>query len=140
MKIKVCGLNPTRDVQTCIDLNVDFLGFVFYEKSPRNIDLKENHTIYLFNPSKKLFYMQSKMTEFQNSIQTGFLWEKLKLLCMPTQSSNIYGKKKRLKSQRKFDLNIFDWGDSWNISTTAKSSYNFVSAVRNLNFTVVSNK
>ena len=41
MKIKICGLNPTRDVQTCIDLYVHFLGFVFYDKSPRNTDLKE---------------------------------------------------------------------------------------------------
>ena len=41
MKIKICGLNPTRDVQACIDLNVHFLGFVFYNKSPRNISLKE---------------------------------------------------------------------------------------------------
>ena len=41
MKIKICGLHPVRDVQFCIDLGVDFLGFVFYEKSPRNIDLKE---------------------------------------------------------------------------------------------------
>ena len=37
MKIKICGLNPTRDVQLCIDLQVDYLGFVFYEKSSRNI-------------------------------------------------------------------------------------------------------
>ncbi len=41
MKIKICGLNITRDVQLCIDLKVNFLGFVFYEKSPRNINLKE---------------------------------------------------------------------------------------------------
>ena len=41
MKIKICGLNPTRDVQLCIDLKVDFLGFVFYEKSPRNLNLEE---------------------------------------------------------------------------------------------------
>ena len=41
MKIKICGLNPTRDVQTCIDLNVNYLGFVFYEKSPRNTNLKD---------------------------------------------------------------------------------------------------
>ena len=40
MKVKICGLNPTRDVQLCIDLKVDFLGFVFYNKSPRNIDLE----------------------------------------------------------------------------------------------------
>ena len=38
MKIKICGLNPARDVQLCIDLKVDFLGFVFYDKSPRNLD------------------------------------------------------------------------------------------------------
>jgi len=41
MKIKICGLNPARDVQTCIDLNVNYLGFVFYEKSPRNTNLKD---------------------------------------------------------------------------------------------------
>ena len=41
MKIKICGLNPTRDVQLCINLKVNYLGFVFYEKSPRNINLKD---------------------------------------------------------------------------------------------------
>ena len=41
MRIKICGLNPIRDVQICIDLKVDFLGFVFYKKSPRNVNLTE---------------------------------------------------------------------------------------------------
>ena len=41
MKIKICGLNPARDVQLCIDLNVNYLGFVFYEKSPRNVSLSD---------------------------------------------------------------------------------------------------
>lgn len=41
MKVKICGLNPIRDVQLCINLNVNFLGFVFYEKSPRNVNLKD---------------------------------------------------------------------------------------------------
>ena len=50
MKIKICGLNPTRDVQTCIDLNVHFLGFVFYDKSPRNTDLKEISVLKNYNP------------------------------------------------------------------------------------------
>ena len=49
MKIKICGLNPTRDVQICIDLNVDFLGFVFYNKSPRNTDLKEIGVLKKYN-------------------------------------------------------------------------------------------
>ena len=41
MKIKICGLNPTRDVQLCIDLKINYLGFVFYKKSPRNIALSD---------------------------------------------------------------------------------------------------
>ena len=41
MKIKICGLNPTRDVQLCIDLKVNYLGFVFYEKSPRNVNISD---------------------------------------------------------------------------------------------------
>ena len=41
MKFKICGLNPTRDVQLCIDKKVNYLGFVFYEKSPRNTNLAD---------------------------------------------------------------------------------------------------
>ena len=41
MKVKICGLNITKDVQLCIDFEVDFLGFVFYEKSPRNVNLPD---------------------------------------------------------------------------------------------------
>ena len=40
MRIKVCGLHPIRDVQLCIDLGINFLGFVFYDKSPRNLNLE----------------------------------------------------------------------------------------------------
>ena len=55
MKIKICGLNPTRDVQTCIDLNVHFLGFVFYNKSPRNTELKEISVLKKYNPKTSHF-------------------------------------------------------------------------------------
>ena len=41
MRIKICGLNPARDVKLCIDLKVNYLGFVFYEKSPRNVSLPD---------------------------------------------------------------------------------------------------
>ena len=45
MKIKICGLNPARDVQLCIDLGVNFLGFVFYKNSPRNLNLEDIHKL-----------------------------------------------------------------------------------------------
>ena len=41
MKIKICGLNPARDVQLCIDLKINYLGFVFYKKSPRNVNISD---------------------------------------------------------------------------------------------------
>ena len=55
MKVKICGLNPTRDVQTCIDLNVHFLGFVFYNKSPRNTNLKDITILKKYNPKSSLY-------------------------------------------------------------------------------------
>jgi phosphoribosylanthranilate isomerase len=41
MKVKICGLNSTRDVQLCINLKVNYLGFVFYNKSPRNLNTQD---------------------------------------------------------------------------------------------------
>ena len=34
-QLKVCGLTKMDQIQELISLNVDFLGFIFYEKSPR---------------------------------------------------------------------------------------------------------
>ena len=55
MKIKICGLNIDRDVQLCIDLKVNFLGFVFYEKSPRNINLRNIKNLYKFKKKNSSF-------------------------------------------------------------------------------------
>ena len=55
MKIKVCGLNPNRDVQLCIDLKVNFLGFVFYEKSPRNINISDINILSKYDKKKSKF-------------------------------------------------------------------------------------
>jgi len=55
MKIKICGLNPGRDVQLCIDLKVNFLGFVFYEESPRNVNLKDINILSAYNKKNSSF-------------------------------------------------------------------------------------
>ena len=39
-KLKVCGLTKLDQIQELIDLKVDFLGFIFYNKSPRFV---QNH-------------------------------------------------------------------------------------------------
>ena len=55
MRVKICGLNPARDVQLCIDLKINFLGFVFYEKSPRNINLTDIKILSEYNKQKSSF-------------------------------------------------------------------------------------
>lgn len=35
LQIKVCGLTKLNQVKELVDLKVDFLGFIFYDKSPR---------------------------------------------------------------------------------------------------------
>ncbi len=55
MKVKICGLHPARDVQLCINLGVNFLGFVFYKKSPRNVDLKEIKKLKSYNKLNSKF-------------------------------------------------------------------------------------
>ena len=55
MRVKICGLNPTRDVQICIDLKVNYLGFVFYNKSPRNVKLSDIKVLSNYNKENSSF-------------------------------------------------------------------------------------
>ncbi|MGE4556322.1 MAG: phosphoribosylanthranilate isomerase [Desulfovibrionaceae bacterium] len=36
--VKVCGLTRRQDVDACLQLGVDLLGFIFHPSSPRNVD------------------------------------------------------------------------------------------------------
>lgn len=37
LRLKVCGMKSTADIQQLITLPIDYLGYIFYEKSPRYI-------------------------------------------------------------------------------------------------------
>jgi phosphoribosylanthranilate isomerase len=45
MKVKLCGFTEENSVQVAISKNPDFLGFVFYKKSPRYISPKDAELI-----------------------------------------------------------------------------------------------
>ena len=55
MLVKICGLNPLRDVQVCLDLKVNFLGFIFYEKSSRNLSLNDLNILNKYNKKDSSF-------------------------------------------------------------------------------------
>ena len=55
MKVKICGLNPARDVQLCIDLGINYLGFIFYKKSPRDINLLDIKNLSFYDKKKSAF-------------------------------------------------------------------------------------
>ncbi len=44
-KIKICGLKEPETLETTIQAGADFVGFVFFPKSPRNVDLQEAATL-----------------------------------------------------------------------------------------------
>ncbi len=37
MKVKICGLKTRSDIDNCITAGADFIGFVFFKKSPRHL-------------------------------------------------------------------------------------------------------
>ena len=39
-KIKICGISNIKILKTLISLDIDFIGFIFYSKSPRYVDTK----------------------------------------------------------------------------------------------------
>lgn len=39
LKIKVCGMRDTENIQAVAQLDIDFMGFIFYPKSPRFVKM-----------------------------------------------------------------------------------------------------
>jgi phosphoribosylanthranilate isomerase len=51
MKLKVCGMWDSQNIQDLLVLNPDYVGFIFYNKSPRNAIGKLNEELLMSFPS-----------------------------------------------------------------------------------------
>ena len=45
IKIKICGISDHLSMTTLSNLNVDYVGLVFFEQSPRNISIEKSKLI-----------------------------------------------------------------------------------------------
>ena len=50
VSVKICGLATVGDVRACADAGADYMGLVFFEKSPRNITIPAARELALAAP------------------------------------------------------------------------------------------
>ena len=50
VSVKICGLANVDDVRACADAGANYMGLVFFEKSPRNITIPAAHELALAAP------------------------------------------------------------------------------------------
>lgn len=75
MKIKICGITRVNETEYLNEAGVDYAGFVFYEKSKRNVTVqKAKELINLLNPEiKKVAVMVSPTADMiENIKEVGF--------------------------------------------------------------------
>ena len=72
--IKVCGLTSVEDARMVTDAGADFLGFIFYPKSPRALSVDGFREIRKALPGKPWVYVQvnPEAGELQRALEEGF--------------------------------------------------------------------
>ena len=62
MKVKVCGLKYQSNIEQLMQLEIDYMGFIFYEKSSRfvNTNLGFDYIRTIQNILKRLVYLLMK--------------------------------------------------------------------------------
>ncbi len=51
MRVKICGLGRAEDVTACAAAGAQYVGFVFFEKSPRHLDISKARELALSVPA-----------------------------------------------------------------------------------------
>ena len=70
IKIKICGISDQLSMSTLSNLNVDYVGLIFFEQSPRNISIEKSKLITrnLNNSTKIVALTVNATDQFLNDI------------------------------------------------------------------------
>ena len=73
-KVKICGMTNAKTIETAIKHKVDYLGFVFYPKSPRNLSPKQATALIKNIPShiNKVAVLVDETDQFIEYIKNDF--------------------------------------------------------------------
>ena len=73
-KVKICGMTDAETIQTAIQHKVDYLGFVFYKKSPRNLTIEKAKQLTKNIPTnvKRVAVLVNEGDEFIEQIKNFF--------------------------------------------------------------------
>ena len=73
--IKICGITDLDILENIIDLNIDFVGFIFYEKSPRfvNKELRRKLKNFNFKKTRPVCVFVNSDEEYINEIDSIFV-------------------------------------------------------------------
>lgn len=77
MLIKVCGLNDPENYKDIADLNVDYLGMIFYPKSPRYVE--KNPELFMANNCEKVGVFVNESAENILKLQNKYLFTTVQL-------------------------------------------------------------
>ena len=72
IEIKICGISDHNIMSKISNLNVDYVGLVFFEKSPRNISIEKAKSIvkYLNNSTKTVALTVNATDQFLRKVVT----------------------------------------------------------------------
>lgn len=70
MKVKICGLTKKDDILDVVHLGADAIGVIFYEKSPRCVDLQEAEVLFHDVPAfvNRVGVFVNQSVEFVNEV------------------------------------------------------------------------
>jgi len=74
-RLKICGLTRAEDAAVAADIGADYLGFIFYPKSPRHVTLEQFRALKPALPAgvrKVAVMVQPGLAELTGALQAGF--------------------------------------------------------------------